>query len=72
MRKRMSKWRTDNPNVTAIISFDNKFEVITDVHTALFIGVIKVNEHGYNMLKAMCEKEKELATISMLKLALTP
>jgi hypothetical protein len=59
---RMQDWRSKNADKNVMIAFKTppkvgKAEVviICPIHTALQLGFVTVNEHGYEMLKAMCE-----------------
>lgn len=72
MHERMQAWRKANPDVTAIVQFlgtDNVI-IVSPIHPALVLGLVKVNEHGYRMIRAMCEPEPDEPTIEMVKKAI--
>ena len=70
MIKRMSDWRKANPDKTVMISFHKEMVIIGTMRQALEARLIQVNEHGYDMIKTMCEPEKEEPTVIMFRLAM--
>lgn len=68
----MTKWRKANPTTPVTISFHipEKVVIITTIRGALSLGLCRVNKHGYEMIKAMCEPEDDEPTISMVREAI--
>jgi len=70
MRKRMAKWRKDNPTKTASIQFRSDVVVIGTAWGAYQAGILLADKGGYELLKAMCEPEKHEPTYMMVKAVL--
>jgi len=69
---RMQDWRSKNPKseVRVIFKSTPKMIVVAPIRTALQLGLVQVNEHGYEMLRAMCEPMKDQPTMAMVELAI--
>lgn len=67
MKQRMDQWRKDNPTVTAEVIFNGKVFVIGGIQDALLLHLVKVNKGGYEMLKFMCEPERNEPTVTMVR-----
>ena len=73
MHRRMQRWRKANPGKTAVVAFktpDPSVVIIADIQTAMRMGFVTTNKHGYEMLKSMCQPEKAEPTVSMVKAAI--
>jgi hypothetical protein len=72
MHGRMMDWRRANSTVTAVVGFkfsDNMI-IISTIRGAIMLGLVTVNEAGYEMIRAMCEPEASEPSVSMVQAAI--
>ena len=74
MHKRMNEWRakhtTDEVTVLWREIGGEKVIVVIPIRSALQIGLVHTNEHGYEMIKAMCEPEEIQPTMNQVRTAI--
>jgi|SRR5262245_12897391 len=76
MHARMLTWRQGHKTLEVLIHWrdipikGHKTYVVATIRDALQIGLVTVNEPGYEMLKAMCEPEEDEPTLQMVRQAI--
>lgn len=72
LHHRMQAWRTANPKADVVIFWREQegLVVIATIRSAIKLGFCHVNQPGWDMLRAMCEPEKDEPTMNMVKLAI--